>query len=446
MGVNSGPSVSPDGLIYCLDPANPRSYPGSGTGVTELSRISANPTLNSGVGYFANPKGYFEFDGVNDNIPFTLTNFGTTTTVEIWMKMKAFVNGMPFGFNSYDVYAGSSAMGFNTAAGDIYGLTSTQVTNLGLLNQWKHYVFEMRSDVSYTNNKIYINGQSQTLSQVSTAENAGNRTFNSGSGRISCWLQDNNYHQPMDIALFRVYNRALTQTEITNNYNAFRKRFFPDENIISDGLVLYLDAAINRSYAGTGNTAYSISGIGYTGTLTNGPTYKTANGGSFVLDGTNDYIYAPVDTSLFTTQATMIIWIKNDVASPFSGQTGLIGYFGNGGGNDHYPWTGDSAYFSTFRNNRLGPITLSASIGRTSAHMVTVTTDATNWKLYQNTTLITTQSALSSIYLNNFNIGKSNGEFYYQGNVYAFMIYNKALSADEILQNYNALKARYGLP
>lgn len=446
MGVNSGPSVSPDGLIYCLDPANPRSYPGSGTGVTELSRISANPTLNSGVGYFANPKGYFEFDGVNDNIPFTLTNFGTTTTVEIWMKMKAFVNGMPFGFNSYDVYAGSSAMGFNTAAGDIYGLTSTQVTNLGLLNQWKHYVFEMRSDVSYTNNKIYINGQSQTLSQVSTAENAGNRTFNSGSGRISCWLQDNNYHQPMDIALFRVYNRALTQAEITNNYNAFRKRFFPDENIISDGLVLYLDAAINRSYAGTGNTAYSISGIGYTGTLTNGPTYKTANGGSFVLDGTNDYIYAPVDTSLFTTQATMIIWIKNDVASPFSGQTGLIGYFGNGGGNDHYPWTGDSAYFSTFRNNRLGPITLSASIGRTSAHMVTVTTDATNWKLYQNTTLITTQSALSSIYLNNFNIGKSNGEFYYQGNVYAFMIYNKALSADEILQNYNALKARYGLP
>lgn len=445
MGVNSGPSVSPDGLIYCLDPANPRSYPGSGTGVTELSRISANPTLNSGVGYFANPKGYFEFDGVNDNIPFTLTNFGTTTTVEIWMKMKAFAEGMPFGFDRYDIYTGYSAMGFNTGAGDSYGLTPAQIASLGLLNQWKHYVFEMRSDVSYTNNKIYINGQLQVLSQNGGNELVSNRNFNGGLGKISGWLAGG-YHQAMDIALFRVYNRSLTQAEITNNYNAFRKRFFPDENIISDGLVLYLDAAINRSYAGTGNTAYSISGIGYTGTLTNGPTYKTANGGSFVLDGTNDYIYAPVDTSLFTTQATMIIWIKNDVASPFSGQTGLIGYFGNGGGNDHYPWTGDSAYFSTFRNNRLGPITLSASIGRTSAHMVTVTTDATNWKLYQNTTLITTQSALSSIYLDNFNIGKSNGEFYYQGNVYAFMIYNKALSADEILQNYNALKARYGLP
>jgi hypothetical protein len=445
MGVNSGPISVIEGLIYCLDPANPRSYPGTGTSVTELSRVSANPTLNAGVAYYANPKGYFEFDGVNDNIPFTLTNFGTTTTVEIWMKMKAFVNGMPFGFNSYDVYAGSSAMGFNTAAGDIYGLTSTQVTNLGLLNQWKHYVFEMRSDVSYTNNKIYINGQSQTLSQVSTAENAGNRTFNSGSGRISCWLQDNNYHQPMDIALFRVYNRALTQTEITNNYNAFRKRFFPDENIISNGLILYLDAANTRSYTGIGLTAYSVSSIGSTAILTNGPTYKTANGGSFVLDGTNDYIYAPIDTTLFTTQATMIIWLKNDVAIPAPSQTGISGYFGAGGGNDHYPWADGAAYMSTFRNGRIGPITLSASIGRTSAHMLTITADTTSWKLYQNTTLITTQSGLSSVYLDNFNIGTSGGTYYYQGNIYVFMIYNRALSTDEILQNYNALKQRFGL-
>ena len=249
----------------------------------------------------------------------------------------------------------------------------------------------------------------------------------------------------MDIALFRVYNRALSQTEITNNYNAFRKRFFPDENIISNGLVLYLDAAINRSYSGTGLTAYSISGIGSTGTLTNGPTYKTANSGSFVLDGTNDYIYAPVDTTLFTTQATMIIWLKNDVATPPSGQTGISGYFGAGGGNDHYPWENGAAYMSTFRNDRINFITLSASIGRTSAHMLTITADTTSWKLYQNTTLITTQSGLSSVYLDYFNIGTSGGTYYYQGNIYAFMIYNRALSADEILQNYNAFKGRYGL-
>jgi hypothetical protein len=249
----------------------------------------------------------------------------------------------------------------------------------------------------------------------------------------------------MDIALFRVYNRALSSGEILQNYNALSKRFNYLENIVSDSLVLYLDAANTRSYSGTGVTAFSISGIGSTGTLTNGPTYRTANGGSFVLDGTNDYIYAPVDTSLFSTQATMVIWLKNDIATPSSGQTGISGYFGSGGGNDHYPWVDSTAYLSTFRNGRIGPITLSASIGRTTAHMLTVTTDATNWKLYQNTTLITTQSALSSVYLDNFNIGKSAGTFFYQGNIYAFMIYNRALSADEILQNYNAFKQRYGL-
>jgi hypothetical protein len=97
------------------------------------------------------------------------------------------------------------------------------------------------------------------------------------------------------------------------------KRFNYLENIVSDGLVLYLDAANTRSYAGTGVTAFSISSIGSTAALINGPTYRTANGGSFVLDGTNDYINAPVDTSLFSNQATMIIWLKNDVATPSSG-------------------------------------------------------------------------------------------------------------------------------
>jgi len=445
MGVNSGPSVSPDGLIYCLDPANPRSYPGTGTGVTELSRVSANPTLNSGVGYFANPKGYFEFDGVNDNIPFSLTNFGTTTTIEIWMKLKVMSGGMPFGFALYDLWTNAGALGYNTAAGDQYGITSTQVTNLGLLNQWKHYVFEMRSDVSYTNNKIYINASSQTLSQIGGTENAGNRSFNSGNGRISCWLQDNNYHQAMDIALFRVYNRALSSGEVLQNYNSLSKRFNYLENIVSDGLVLYLDAANTRSYSGTGVTAFSISGIGSTATLVNGPTYRTVNGGSFVFDGTNDFISAPIDTSLFSTEATMVIWLKNLNATPgLSGNTGFVG-FGQGQVNDHYPWLDGSAYLSTFRNARIEAIALSSTINRATPHMVAVTTNSTHWRLYQNTTLQYTGSSVGSVYLSRFTIGYSIDSFFYQGDVYAFMIYNKALSATEITQNYNAFKQRYGL-
>jgi hypothetical protein len=93
-----------------------------------------------------------------------------------------------------------------------------------LLNNWKHYVFEMRSDVSYTNNKIYINGVSQTLSQIASSENAGNRNFNSGLGAIGT-IRGAAYYTPMNSALFNVYNRSLTAAEVLQNYNATKSRF-----------------------------------------------------------------------------------------------------------------------------------------------------------------------------------------------------------------------------
>jgi hypothetical protein len=99
------------------------------------------------------------------------------------------------------------------------------VTNLGLLNNWKHYVFEMRSDVSYTNNKIYVNGEEQSLSQVAATESSGYRSFNNGNGRIAGWRSDSNYRMSMDCASFKVYNRALTAQEIEQNFNALRGRF-----------------------------------------------------------------------------------------------------------------------------------------------------------------------------------------------------------------------------
>jgi hypothetical protein len=224
MAVKSGPLLIQDGLILAFDAAVPRSYSGSGTTVNGLVE-GIGVTLNNGVGFGTTGTSYFIFDGVNDNIPFSLPTYGSTLSIEMWSKIKLFSGGMIFGFNLYDVWTSGGAMGFNTASSDQYGLTSTQVTNLNLLNQWKHYVFEMRSDVKYTNNKIYINGQNQSLSQVLSTENASNRNFNSGNGRISSWLFDNNYYIPMDLAQFRVYNRSLSAQEVLQNYNASKKRY-----------------------------------------------------------------------------------------------------------------------------------------------------------------------------------------------------------------------------
>jgi hypothetical protein len=224
MGLAHSPRIVTSGLVGCWDAANPRSYIGYGTTWTELSTVSSSITLQSGVTY--NSSKYLTFDGTaNGYAEFSVSNLSTTTTVEMFAKFKSFSSYMPFGWSAYDVYGYTGALGYNTANSDVYGLTATQVTDLGLLNNWIHYVFEMRSDVVYTNNKIYINGKLQTLSQVLGAEFPANRVFNSGNGRLAGWRTDVNYRMPMDLAAFRVYNRALTTTEITQNFNSARWRF-----------------------------------------------------------------------------------------------------------------------------------------------------------------------------------------------------------------------------
>ena len=223
MGIDIGPIEASQTLALNFDAANTRSYPGSGTTIIGLVG-GIGFTLTNGVGFGTSGTNYFTFDGVDDNIPFSIPDVGTTISVEMWARIKSFSNGMPFGFNLYDVWANGGRFGFNTAVSDIYGLTSTQVTNLGLLNQWKHYVFEMRSDVSYANNKIYINAENQSLSQVAGAEASSNRNFNSGNGRINSWL-NSSFFIAMDLAQFQVYNRALTATEIFQNYHATKGRY-----------------------------------------------------------------------------------------------------------------------------------------------------------------------------------------------------------------------------
>ena len=224
MGTEYNPRIVSSGLVAYFDVANTRSYVGSGTTVNGLiSGIGF--TLTNGVGFGTTGASYFIFDGVDDNIPFSIPSPGTILSIEMWARIKSFSGGMPFGFLQYDVWTANGAMGYNTAASDQYGLTSTQVTNLGLVNQWKHYVFEMRTDVSYSNNKIYVNGQNQTLSQVTGSESAGFRSFNSGNGRLSSWLASNAFNISMDIAQFRIYSRALTTTEVLQNFTTTKKRY-----------------------------------------------------------------------------------------------------------------------------------------------------------------------------------------------------------------------------
>jgi hypothetical protein len=226
MSVNGGPDIVSDGLVLYLNAIDSNSYvPGASNWVDLVSRKVLCPMINSPT-FDPTFGGSIVYNGTNTYTSFYAPNLGTTTTVEMWARIgSGYSNKMFFGWFQYDVWCGNGNLGYNTAQGDIYGITSAAVSSLGLVNSWKHYIFEMRSDVSYTNNKIYVNGVSQSLSQVLSNENVSNRDFNNGYGRISNWSFDLLYLMPMNCSVFKVYNRSLSQSEIDENFNYFRKRY-----------------------------------------------------------------------------------------------------------------------------------------------------------------------------------------------------------------------------
>jgi len=227
MACNAGPDIIEDGLVLCLDAANINSYPKSGTTWSDLSANGNNVTLTNGVAFNEGNVGNMVFDGSNDYIDFYAPNLSSTTTVEMYANLPSFSSHskMMFGWLRYDIWCKNGRLGYNTASSDLHGISSATVSALGLVGNWKHYVFEMRSDVSYVNNKIYIDTKLQSLSQQQGSQNNGNRNFNSGNGRIACWKDDLNYLMAIKLSYFRVYNRALTADEVRQNYEATVGRF-----------------------------------------------------------------------------------------------------------------------------------------------------------------------------------------------------------------------------
>ena len=251
MGVYSGPEVFGVGetnLVLFLDIANVRSYPGSGSTINNLlaTTTSTFDTTTSvyktydlevgdyiipngpskGVTYSSADSGKIVFDGVQNYLNITAPNLSTRNTVEIWAKLGTnYSDNTIFGFGNYVIWTRDGGFGFNTSNDDLYGISSTTVSNLGLVGNWKQYVFEMRSDIGYTNNKLYVNGVLQTTSQIRGTETSSNRNFNGGVGRVGAWDKLVGYEMPMDFAVLRIYNRALTQSEITQNFGSTRGRF-----------------------------------------------------------------------------------------------------------------------------------------------------------------------------------------------------------------------------
>ena len=226
-------------------------------------------------------------------------------------------------------------------------------------------------------------------------------------------------------------------------------------DIVENGLVLCLDAANKFSYPGTGTTWTDLSGNSNNGTLTNGPTFSAGNQGSIVFDGTNDYVTKTSWISPPTNTFTIGCWVKfsDNVNDRY-----LLSFGRDIGGS-----TGGLALFA-YGFNAISDVLIfefGSGIGRVSSGIVpslniwyylTVTADVTNVKFYLNGEVKNTSSQGSGAITSSptLSIGSyvngsgTPGTYFYAGNIAQVSIYNRSLSATEVLQNYNATKSRFG--
>lgn len=212
--------------------------------------------------------------------------------------------------------------------------------------------------------------------------------------------------------------------------------------IVTNGLVLDLDAAKRDSYAGTGTAWNDISGNRNNGTLTNVPTFNSANGGSIVFDGVDDLC---TFSSSPSNVVTVSIWLNlttiTNAPIILASSTNIY---------DSGTWNWSMYIFSStfFIRGNAGPTgqisTPASTLLNTWTNWVLVRNDGNNiCRVYRNGVLFGTSNESSST--NNpikiANIATN----YYNGRISQTLIYNRALSATEVLQNYNATRGRFGL-
>jgi hypothetical protein len=244
MAVGYNPSIVSDGLVFFLDPANRRSYSGSGTTAYGLVG-NIGGTLVNGVGFTSSNNGYFSFDGTNDQISTADIDLSSTNkvTVSCWVKVlnnrevagssnivfefssnfnsnggtfvAAFSDGSPVYSSLYPVVLGIRGnSGYNLA-----GYSKNLVNDFS----WHHWSCIFDTSLSGNENTLYIDGVLRTaISTPLQSDNSGNF----GNFKLFIGNRDtSSIAGNANISQIQIYNRALTQQEILQNFNATRFRY-----------------------------------------------------------------------------------------------------------------------------------------------------------------------------------------------------------------------------
>jgi hypothetical protein len=227
-----------------------------------------------------------------------------------------------------------------------------------------------------------------------------------------------------------------TRTRLVNDY----------ENIVTDGLVLHLDAGRAESFGGDGTTWRDLSGNGNNGTLVNGVGFSAEEGGSLIFDGTNDYVQISNNVSPGTGDFAISVWVYKTETST----NRYIWDFGSNGGT--FASGTDISQGFRYYNPTLGSGSVLYTAGpvhniNTWYNIVISRISGTTY-FYSNGSLINSAADAGNIgswgttlYIGRYGGG---GGYEHQGSISNFLVYkNKGLTAAEVSQNYNALVGRY---
>jgi len=443
------------GLVLDLDAAKVASYPGTGTTWYDISGNNYSGSLTNGPTFTGIGKqAAIVFDGTDDYVGVTnpITN-PTTLTISVAHKPSIQSNpGIIVGYRNTSTeliqitqqtptsslfqIRGSGNVLLNISQSNALN-TTTILTGVFNRTTGIHTLYQNASPSSDT-----LNLTSQTLS--ATDLNLG--TTNNGSSLIAPYSGS--------IYSTQIYNRALSQFEVWQNFNAIKGRYgIPD--IVTNGLVLNLDAGNPYSYlSGSSGTTWTNTvavSSSISGTLVNGTTYSN---GSMVFDGTNDTINTsglilPIGTGDYCVEA----WV-NRTTIPSNISKGIIT-----GTSDNAFYFGFGRTYNGANGLRIGKSNILDAencdftfVANTWYH-VAVTRISSTVSFYVNGTQQITQGSGT----NTFSFLSSPGarigaggsvstlsELLY-GNISNVKTYNRGLSQAEITQNFNALRGRYGI-
>jgi hypothetical protein len=452
------PQFITDGLILHLDAATSTSYPGSGTVWTDLSTSGYNYNVHQSTYRAISPK-YFAFQPENGGIAKSqnITNPAAPAsyTVMVWTRVRNSSSDWRTLMRPYNndhhvlnLNGGWTMGAYDNDEGGGFLSSGFDQRNLANYPEWVCLHFKFSRETAPNWQMSWNDSAGTTRASINDVRACPPTILGNLGGWGNGTASPADFSQAWgDIGAFYMWNRHLTVEEQNQNYELTKSRY--DKAIVTSGLVAALDFSNTASYNGTGTTVFDISGRSNNATLTNSPSYSSDASGSLTLNGSNQMITGVHNSDVeIIGDLTIDAWFKLE-ADP-GDWVRVIGK-GNESSRTYGLWYNKAASYFLYQrygsSNMNVLYTSTVNIG-TWYHLTGVTTGTTN-ELYLNGSLVGTTIGGSATYATStepYTLGKHpQVHAYHNGKIGEGRIYNRGLTAPEVLKNYNATKSRYGL-